>query len=83
MSDRKFTIKPSREGLKVPYPMSGTRFLSADGDSVLKSSYWIRRIMQGDAVEVKEEKKKVKKEEVKKSKKSEASLKSISKNKEA
>ena len=56
---RYFKVKPSKEGLKVPFPLSKI-FLKHEGQKVPKSSYWVRRLKQGDVVELKEE------EEVKK-----------------
>ena len=53
----KIKLKPARPGLKVPFPMS-KRYLLEDGESVEKSSYWCRRMAEGDAVECKEDSKK-------------------------
>lgn len=43
-------LKP-REGLVVPLP-DGTGVLPAKGQPVLINSYWRRRLMDGDVVEV-------------------------------
>tara|TARA_Y100000310_G_scaffold243676_1_gene248268 strand:- start:35799 stop:36011 length:213 start_codon:yes stop_codon:yes gene_type:complete len=52
-----------KEGIKVPYPME-RRFLPEKGAEVPASSYWIKRLNEGDIIEVKDEAKK----EVKKTK---------------
>lgn len=41
-------IKPARAGLIVRFPGNPARMLRADGEEVVKSSYWIRRIADGD-----------------------------------
>ena len=46
-------IKP-RAGVLVPYPMSN-KMLNKDGADVEKSSYWLRRIKDGDVIEIKPE----------------------------
>lgn len=50
----KFKLRP-KKGVKVPYPMS-QRMLSEDGEEVSRSSYWLRRIKDGDVEEVLEPK---------------------------
>lgn len=43
-------VKP-KAGLKIPYP--GTRnFLPATGASVPRNHYWIRRLRDGDVIQV-------------------------------
>ena len=46
----KIKIKP-KEGLKVPHPMS-QKFLHPDGEMVIRSSYWIRRLRDGEVEEI-------------------------------
>lgn len=43
-------IKPARQGLNVPFPDQPRRFLSADGEDVLPTTYWIRRKNAGEVV---------------------------------
>ena len=50
---KKKKIKPTQEGLKVPFPMSN-RCLAPDGEMVIWSSYWTRRQKEGSIEEVKE-----------------------------
>ena len=45
-------VKP-KEGLLVPYPRE-RRFLPAEGAEVQKSSYWLKRLKDGDIIEIKE-----------------------------
>lgn len=53
----KIKVKP-KEGLKVVHPENG-RALAAEGAEVEQSSYWLRRLAEGDVVllEEKEEQK--------------------------
>lgn len=46
----KLFLKP-KEGLKVPRPENG-RELKAEGELVESSTYWRRRIIDGDVTEV-------------------------------
>ena len=55
-------LKPSREGLLVPYPAT-RRMLPAEGASVRLNTYWRRRLLRGDVVEVSKSKKTAKKSE--------------------
>jgi len=48
----KIMVRPTKKGLKVPFPMS-QRFLNEEGEMVHRSSYWIRRMKEGDVEEVK------------------------------
>lgn len=48
----KIFLKPSK-GLKVPRPEDG-RFLEEGGEWVEQSSYWKRRVKDGDVSEVKD-----------------------------
>lgn len=52
----KMKLRPTRKGLKVPFSMS-QKYLKEEGESVKMSSYWIRRMKEGDVEEVKEEEK--------------------------
>lgn len=45
-------IKPARPDLIVRFPGTPARKLRAEGEEVVKSSYWIRRIADGDVVYV-------------------------------
>jgi hypothetical protein len=49
----KIKIRP-KAGLKVPHPLS-QKFLHPDGEMVIRSSYWIRRIKDGDVEEISQE----------------------------
>lgn len=42
-------IKPARDGLKVPDPMTGLP-IPSDGANVVDSHYWQRRLAAGDVV---------------------------------
>lgn len=48
-------VKPTKEGLKVPYPLS-QRYLKAEGEKVPNSKYWRRRLKEKCVVEVDETK---------------------------
>lgn len=50
-------VKPAREGLVVRDVVTG-QSLPAEGASVPRSSYWMRRLRDGDVVEAKPPKKK-------------------------
>lgn len=50
----KIKIKP-KDGLSIPMPENG-RMLMADGQEVEQSSYWVRRIEEGDVILMSEEK---------------------------
>lgn len=60
-----------KEGLKVPYPRE-RRFLPEKGAEVPASSYWIKRLQEGDIIEMKDEVKKESKSKATKTKKMEA-----------
>lgn len=44
-------IKPAKEAVPVRKPTG--EYLAATGESVERSSYWVRRIQDGDVVELK------------------------------
>jgi len=46
----KIRIRP-KAGLKVPHPMS-QKFLHPDGEMVIRSSYWIRRLRDEEVEEI-------------------------------
>ena len=41
-------IKPAKDGVNVPKP-DGSK-LSADGETVKRSAFWVRRLSDGDVV---------------------------------
>ncbi len=45
-------VRPSRPDLRIPYPHAPERALPAEGDDVPVTSYWLRRIQDGDVVRV-------------------------------
>ena len=47
---KKLFLKP-KAGLKIPRPDTG-RALAPEGEYVPKSTYWLRRIADGDVMEV-------------------------------
>lgn len=49
----KIKIKPSKEGLKVVKPDTN-RDLDPQGEVVEQSSYWLRRLAEGDVVLIEE-----------------------------
>ncbi len=67
MSGKKIKIKPAREGLEVVNPSNGFN-LRDSGEIVELNKFWRRRLMSGEVVEVKTEKKKVIKKVIKKEK---------------
>lgn len=50
-------VKPAREGLLVGWPGGSQPFLPAEGARVAAAhlTYWQRRIMDGDVVEIEDE----------------------------
>jgi hypothetical protein len=50
MSDRRF-LKPARPGLRVRDPDHGGALLPAEGAMCNWSTYWYRRVADGDVVE--------------------------------
>lgn len=44
-------VRPSHSGLLVGYPGRSTP-LAAGGEEVARSSYWLRRLLKGDVVQV-------------------------------
>lgn len=53
---RKVKILKPKDGLNVPNPLTKLN-LNKDGEPVVMSTYWVRRLKDGDVVEVKESKK--------------------------
>lgn len=51
----KIKVKPAKEGLKVVHPETA-RDISADGEYVVKDTYWMRRLAEGDVVLCEEQK---------------------------
>jgi hypothetical protein len=49
----KINIKPKDKDTKVRMPEFGGRYLAEDGESVMVSTYWTRRLRTGEVVEVK------------------------------
>lgn len=49
----KITIKPARTTLRVPNPDNKNKPLAADGETVVNSRYWKRRLKDGDVVKTK------------------------------
>jgi len=45
-------VKPS-DGLRVRFPEKPTEHLSADGATVPRNTYWLRRLKAGDVVKAK------------------------------
>lgn len=43
-------VKPSSPDVRVPYPQNPGMALPADGDDVPESTYWVRRLIDGDVV---------------------------------
>ncbi|HGS4926164.1 TPA: DUF2635 domain-containing protein [Vibrio parahaemolyticus] len=55
MTDKKMIfVIPAKENVPVRKPEGG--FLSADGEELIRSSYWLRRIKDGDVTKLSEEK---------------------------
>ena len=44
------TLKPAKPGLKIPHPDFPKRYLKEEGESVKDSSYWVRRVVDGEAI---------------------------------
>lgn len=51
---RRMRVKPSRSGLVVAMPERGGRALAAAGEDVPESTYWLRRLADGDVLRVTE-----------------------------
>lgn len=47
----KIFIKPAKDGAVVRIPERGNRQLKAEGEFVVPSNYWIRRLSHGDVKE--------------------------------
>lgn len=45
-------VRPTNPDIRVPYPNSPDRALPPEGDDVPESSYWMRRLRDGDVVRV-------------------------------
>lgn len=50
MATERVRVRPARKGLLVPDPDHGGRALPAEGTEVALSSYWVRRIEDGDVL---------------------------------
>jgi len=53
----RITLKPAKEGRKIPDPKNG-QFLPEEGAKILLSKYWRRLLLRGEVVEVKPKPKK-------------------------
>lgn len=45
-------VKPASPDVRVPYPQNPGMSLPADGDDVPESTYWVRRLIDGDVVRI-------------------------------
>lgn len=50
MEPSTFFVKPARPGLIVPKPENIRQALAEDGEWVSRSTYWLRRLRDGDIV---------------------------------
>lgn len=48
------TVKPANPGLLIRNPDRGMRHLAQEGEVVPQTDYWIRRLRDGDVVQVAE-----------------------------
>lgn len=46
------TVKPARPGILIRLPDQPTEYLEAEGREVAWSSFWVRRVRDGDVVVV-------------------------------